>query len=95
MRQHLMVRLRPGRDQDLIDALQGICQEDVSELIRKGLRIVLDYAEKHDEPQQNVTTTQQQEMAEQVIEQQPKESENELVERREQQKVKTVWKFPT
>jgi len=95
LRQHVMARLRPGRDQDLIDALQGIYQEDVSELIRKGLRIVLDCTAKHDEPQQYVTMTQQQEMAEQVIEQKPKEPENEQEERREQQKVRTVWNFPT
>ena len=94
MRQHVIARLRPGRDQDLIDALQGIYQGDVSELIRKGLRIVLDCREEHNEPQEYVMTTQQQEMAEQVIEQQPEAPNNEIAERREKQKVRTVWKFP-
>lgn len=41
MRKFIGLRLRKKKDQDIVEALKGIEEGEISELIRKGLRLML------------------------------------------------------
>lgn len=41
MRKFIGLRLRKKKDQDIVEALKGIEDGEISELIRKGIRLIL------------------------------------------------------
>lgn len=81
MRKFIGFRLRHKKDQDIIEALKGIEEGEVSELVRKGLRLMLNTNKCH-----QATSEQHLQNKQSTVKQEP-------VKQKTATKV-TVWNFP-